>query len=89
MKFGVRECCDVVLKAKSNLKLGNHTFRAGEPVVYFDTLTASSMEGAATSVYAQGGAGNVRLIAWEGEGLFIKIMNKIFRSRTTLKSVSF
>ena len=66
-KFGVREICDVVLKAKSTQKVGNKTFYKNEPVIYFDTLKTSSMEGAATTVYAQGGAGNARLIAWEGE----------------------
>ena len=67
MKFGVREICDVVLKAKAAQKVGNRIFYAGEPVIYFDTLKTSSMEGAATTVYAQGGRGNSRLIAWEGE----------------------
>jgi hypothetical protein len=67
MKFGVREICDVVLKAKAAQKIGNKIFYAGEPVVYFDTLKTSSMEGAATTVYAQGGRGNARLMAWEGE----------------------
>lgn len=67
MKMGVREICDVVLKAKSNVKIGSHTFAAGEPVIYFDTAKTSSMESAATTVYAQGGKGNSRLIAWEGE----------------------
>lgn len=67
MKFGVREICDVVLKAKSAQKVGNKIFYAGEPVIYFDTLKTSSMEGAATTVYAQGGRGNSRLVAWEGE----------------------
>ena len=67
MKFGVREICDVVLKAKSAQKIGNKMFYANEPVIYFDTLKTSSMEGAATTVYAQGGRGNSRLVAWEGE----------------------
>ena len=67
MKFGVREICEVVLKAKATQKVGNKIFYAGEPVCYFDTLKTSSMEGAATTVYAQGGRGNSRLIAWEGE----------------------
>lgn len=67
MKFGVREICDVVLKAKTAQKIGNKMFFAGEPVMYFDTLKTSSMEGAATTVYAQGGRGNARLVAWEGE----------------------
>ena len=67
MKFGVREICDVVLKAKAKQKIGNKTFFKDEPVIYFDTLKTSSMEGAATTVYAQGGRGNSRLMAWEGE----------------------
>lgn len=66
MKVGVREICDVVLKAKANTTIGNHTFRAGEPVIYFDTLKTSTLEGQATTVYAQGGRGNARLLAWEG-----------------------
>ena len=67
MKFGVREICDVVLRAKSRQKIGNKIFYKNEPVIYFDTLKTSSMEGAATTVYAQGGRGNSRLVAWEGE----------------------
>jgi hypothetical protein len=67
MKFGVREICDVVLKAKAPQKIGNKVFYANEPVLYFDTLKTSTMEGAATTVYAQGGRGNARLMAWEGE----------------------
>ena len=67
MKFGVREICDVVLKAKAAQKIGNKVFYAGEPVCYFDTLKTSSMEGAATTVYAQGGRGNARLASWDGE----------------------
>ena len=67
MKFGVREICDVVLKAKAAQKVGNKLFYKNEPVIYFDTLKTSTMEGAATTVYAQGGRGNSRLMAWEGE----------------------
>ena len=67
MKFGIREICDVVLKAKSAQRIGNKVFYKNEPVIYFDTLKTSTMEGAATTVYAQGGRGNSRLVAWEGE----------------------
>ena len=67
MKFGVREICDVVLKAKAPQKIGNKIFYTNEPVLYFDTLKTSTMEGAASPVYAQGGRGNSRLVAWEGE----------------------
>ena len=67
MKFGVREICDVVFKAKSDQMIGNRLFKAGQPVLYIDTAKTSTTEGAATTVYATGGRGNTRLIAWEGE----------------------
>ena len=67
MRFGVREICDVVLRAKATQKIGNKIFYKNEPVIYFDSLKTSSLEGAATTVYAQGGRGNARLVAWEGE----------------------
>ena len=67
MKFGVREICDVVFKAKAETKIGTSTFQKGQPVLYIDSAKTSTIEGAATTVYAQGGKGNSRLIAWEGE----------------------
>lgn len=67
MHFGVREICEVVLKAKATQKVGDKIFYKNEPVIYFDSLKTSSMEGAANTVYAQGGRGNSRLVAWEGE----------------------
>ena len=42
MKFGVREICNVVLKAKAAQKVGNKIFYKNEPVLYFDTLKTST-----------------------------------------------
>lgn len=67
MKFGVREICDVVFKAKNDGVLGSYSYVVGQPVLYIDTAKTSTIEGAATTVYATGGRGNTRLIAWEGE----------------------
>lgn len=67
MQFGIREICDVVFKAKNAGTLGSLEYVAGQPVLYIDSAKTSTMEGAATTVYAQGGKGNARLIAWEGE----------------------
>ena len=67
MKFGVREIANVVFRAKTAVKIGSTTFKAGQPVLYIDSAKTSTLEGAATTVYAQGGKGNTRLIAWEGE----------------------
>ena len=67
MKFGVREICDVVFKANQNGFLGSMEVKKGQPVLYIDSAKTSTIEGAATTVYATGGKGNSRLIAWEGE----------------------
>ena len=67
MKFGIRECANIVFRAKQNVKIGNQLFKVGQPVLYIDTATTSSMEQASTTSYAQGGRGNVRLLAWEGD----------------------
>lgn len=67
-RFGSREICDVTFKAlTNNQKIGNEEFMAGQPVFIIDTATASNMEQASNTVYAQGGQGYNRLIAWEGE----------------------
>jgi len=67
MKFGIREICDVVFRAKGVTKVGNRIFYKDEPIMYFDTLKTSSLEAASASVYAQGGRGNPRLVAWDGD----------------------
>ena len=84
MKYGIREICDVVLKAKSAMKVGNKVFYKNEPVIYFDTLKTSSLEGASTTVYAQGGRGNARLVAWEGERTVTFTMEDALISQTGL-----
>lgn len=69
MKFGVREICDVTFKTTAaGQKVGNTVFdAAGMPAFAIDTAKTSSLEQATTTVYAQGGKGYNRLIAWEGE----------------------
>lgn len=66
-KFGVREIVDVVFKAKSTMQLGGKTYKKGEPVMYFDSAKTSTLEATSATVYAQGGRGNARLLAWEGD----------------------
>lgn len=69
MKFGIREAVDVVFKVanEDGMLFGGVLLPQGAPVLYFDTLKTATTEGTATTVYAQGGAGNPRLIAWEGD----------------------
>lgn len=66
-RFGSREICNVTFKAKSERKIGSKTFEKGAPVFIFDSLKTSTLESTATTVYATGGRGNTRLVAWEGE----------------------
>lgn len=54
MLFGVREIANVTFKALSSQKIGSMEFDAGQPVLHIDSAKTSSMEGAATTVYAQG-----------------------------------
>lgn len=67
MKYGIREICDVVLKKRAAGWFGKLYLPKNAPVMYFETLKTSSLEGQATTVYAQGGRGNPRLVAWEGD----------------------
>lgn len=54
MKYGIRECANIVFRAKQETTIGTAKFHVGQPVLYIDTATTSSMEQATTSVYAQG-----------------------------------
>lgn len=67
MRFGIRDITDVVFKARSRMRIGNEVFQAGQPILYIDTAKTATVEGAATAVYATGGRGNPRLVAWEGD----------------------
>jgi len=75
MKFGIRSAVDVVFKTtraysgegQDYLLKKGMKWAKGEPVLYFDSLKTSTTEGTAETVYAQGGKGNPRLIAWEGD----------------------
>lgn len=67
MKWAIREAVDVYFKAKSVFQLGAKTFRAGEPVLIFDTVKTSTLEVAAEVSYVTGGRGNARLLSYEGD----------------------
>lgn len=62
-QYGIREVCDLEFYA-----LGTDGGKKdADPVFKIDTAKTSTLESATTTVYAQGGKGNPRLIAWEGE----------------------
>lgn len=60
MKFGIREVCDC-----NFFKL---PYSDGDnPAFSIDTAKMSTLDSQSSTVYAQGGQGNSRLMAWEGE----------------------
>ena len=67
MKFGIREICNVVLKAKKDATILGKTFTKGQPVLWFDSLKTSGLEGTGEVVYARGGRGNTKLVSWTGD----------------------
>jgi len=68
MKFGVREVTDIVFKTKNADQLvGSTTYAQYTPVFVVDSAKMTSVENAVATVYAQGGRGNPRLLAWDGD----------------------
>ena len=67
MKFGIREICNVVLKAKKDATILGKRFSKGQPVLWFDSLKTSGLEGTGEVVYARGGRGNTKLVSWTGD----------------------
>ena len=88
MRFGVREICDVVFKPLSSVDIGNQHFDPYQPVLYIDTAKTSSLEGASTTVYAQGGKGNPRLIGWDGEKTITFTVEDALMSPTSFAMLS-
>lgn len=66
-RYGAREVCNVVFRATAPMELGGKQFFKGEPVLYFESLKTTTLEGAGTTVYATGGRGNSRLMSWDGD----------------------
>lgn len=58
MKFGIREVCDCKFTKLSGV---------GPVEFIIDTAKMSTLDNSSSTVYAQGGQGYSRLLAWEGE----------------------
>ena len=67
MKFGLREVCNVVLKARKDGTFLGKEFKQGQPVLWFDSLKTSGLEGSGEIIYARGGRGNTKLVSWTGD----------------------
>lgn len=69
MKFGIREVTDIVFKTKfANQAVGTTVVGVTyTPIMIIDSAKMSTLENAVSTVYAQGGKGNPRLLAWDGD----------------------
>lgn len=88
-KFGVREIANVVFKAAvDGTKFCGNTYAKGQPILYFDSLKTSTVEGAGTTVYADGGRGNTHLVSWTGEKTITFTMEDALISPLSLAALS-
>lgn len=60
-KYGIKEVANVYVEALAD----EGSIKAGDPVLFFDTLKVSTIETTAESVSAQGGWGNPKLVTWD------------------------
>ena len=54
MRFGVRDIANVTFRPLAAMDIDSQHFEPYQPCLYIDTATASNMEVATTTVYAQG-----------------------------------
>ena len=77
--FGIREVCHCVFTAKDTSK---------HPSFIIDTAKMSTLESTATTVYAQGGSGNSRLLAWEGEKTLTFTIEDALMTRESFRALT-
>jgi hypothetical protein len=89
MKFGVREITDVVFKATSaDQKLGSVTYGQYDPILFFDSAKTATLESTVATVYAQGGRGNPRLLAWDGDKVVTFTFEDALMSRASFAALA-
>jgi hypothetical protein len=89
MKFGVREITDVSFKATADgQKFGNTIYSQYDPILFFDSAKTSTLESTVATVYAQGGRGNPRLLAWDGDKVVTFMFEDALISPATFTALS-
>ena len=79
LKFGVREVCNCLFERQSGI---------GPDKFIIDTAKMTTIEGASTTVYATGGNGNSRLMAWEGEKTLTFTLEDALISREAFEALT-
>lgn len=62
---GLKELNSVVIKAYSDITIGNKHFLAGEPILYFEKIQISEIKENSKVIMARGGWGNYPHVIWE------------------------
>jgi hypothetical protein len=89
MKFGVREITDVSFKATADgQKFGNSVYSQYDPILFFDSAKTSTVESTVATVYAQGGRGNPRLLAWDGDKVVTFMFEDALMSPASFSALS-
>lgn len=74
--FGTKELYQVCLKANTRMTFGSRTVEVGEPVLYFDHISISSLSEYAKPIIARGGWGNLPRVIWEDRSEMTFSMNE-------------
>lgn len=64
-ELGIKDLEHVVLKAKNDMSLGDRTFEAGEPVLYFQNIQIAVLSEQTRMIAARGGYLNQPRVVWE------------------------
>lgn len=76
-RYGIKEVADVTLYEIKD------DGTPGAPVLYFDTLKASTIETTAETTYATGGKGNANLVAWDyGKEITLALEDALFSAKS-------
>lgn len=63
-KYGIKELYNLVLKATSDIEIGNTRYSKGEVVLFIDKADIAIIDNASRTVSAFGGKGNMPLVSW-------------------------
>lgn len=75
-QYGIQEVADVTLYS---IELDENDDEIYVPILYFDTLKISTIEGASEQVSARGGLGNAELITWDfGKEITVNLQDALF-----------
>jgi hypothetical protein len=75
-QYGIKEIANVCLYA---IELDENDNEIYVPVLYLDTLKVSTVEQSASTVYAQGGIGNTKLVGWDyGKDIKVHLEDALF-----------